>query len=123
MRTRRRDERRLAPAYVARTTDGIAPYEPVGWRRAGMPRLYRAKGCAICDNKGFTGRLGIYELLMADAAVGAAVLQSSDAQRIRRVAQSRGMDTLRDDGARKALAGITTVEEVVAATQDDMFDE
>jgi len=39
------------------------------------------------------------------------------------VAQTRGMDTLRDDGARKALAGITTVEEVVAATQDDMFDE
>jgi general secretion pathway protein E len=123
VRTRRRDERRLAPSYIARTTDGVAPYEPVGWRHAGMPRLYRAKGCAICDNKGFTGRLGIYELLMADDAVGEAVLQSSDAQSIRRVAQSRGMDTLRDDGARKALAGITTVEEVVAATQDDMFDE
>jgi len=123
VRTRRRDERRLAPSYVARTTDGIAPYEPVGWRHAGMPRLYRPKGCAICDSKGFTGRLGIYELLMADDAVGEAVMQSSDAQSIRRVAQTRGMDTLRDDGARKALAGITTVEEVVAATQDDMFDE
>ncbi|HEU4579088.1 MAG TPA: ATPase, T2SS/T4P/T4SS family [Polyangiaceae bacterium] len=123
VRTRRRDERRLAPAYIARTADGIAPYEPVGWRRAAMPRLYRAKGCAVCDNKGFSGRLGIYELLLADDAVGEAVMQSSDAQSIRRVAQARGMDTLRDDGARKALAGITTVEEVVAATQDDMFDE
>ena len=60
---------------------------------------------------------------MADDAVGEAVMQSSDAQSIRRVAQTRGMDTLRDDGARKALAGVTTVEEVVAATQDDMFDE
>jgi general secretion pathway protein E len=122
-RTRRRDERRLSPAYVARHADQVVDYEPVGWRRSEMPTLYRARGCAVCDNKGFTGRLGIYELLMADDAVGEAVMQSSDAQSIRRVAQSRGMDTLRDDGARKALMGITTVEEVVAATQDDMFDE
>jgi general secretion pathway protein E len=122
-RTRRRDERRLSPAYIARHADQIVNYEPVGWRHEEMPTLYRARGCAICDNKGFTGRLGIYELLMADDAVGEAVMQSSDAQSIRRVAQARGMDTLRDDGARKALMGITTVEEVVAATQDDMFDE
>jgi general secretion pathway protein E len=122
-RTRRRDERRLSPAYIARHADQIVDYEPVGWRRPEMPTLYRARGCAVCDNKGFTGRLGIYELLMADDAVGEAVMQSSDAQSIRRVAQARGMDTLRDDGARKALMGITTVEEVVAATQDDMFDE
>jgi general secretion pathway protein E len=122
-RTRRRDERRLSPAYIARHADQIVDYEPVGWRHQEMPTLYRARGCAVCDNKGFTGRLGIYELLMADDAVGEAVMQSSDAQSIRRVAQARGMDTLRDDGARKALMGITTVEEVVAATQDDMFDE
>src|SRR5688572_7072809 len=122
-RTRRRDERKLSPAYMARNTDQIVDYEPVGWRHDEMPTLYRARGCSICDNKGFTGRLGIYELLMADDAVGEAVMQSSDAQSIRRVAQARGMDTLRDDGARKALMGVTTVEEVVAATQDDMFDE
>jgi general secretion pathway protein E len=123
-RTRRRDERRLSPAYVARNADqAVVDYEPVGWRHREMPTLYRARGCGVCDNKGFTGRLGIYELLMADDAVGEAVMQSSDAQSIRRVAQARGMDTLRDDGARKALLGITTVEEVVAATQDDMFDE
>jgi len=122
-RTRRRDERRLSPAYVARSADQIVDYEPVGWRHVQMPTFYRPRGCGVCDNKGFTGRLGIYELLMADDAVGEAVMQSSDAQSIRRAAQARGMDTLRDDGARKALMGITTVEEVVAATQDDMFDE
>ncbi len=122
-RTKRRDERRLSPAYIARDADQIADYVPVGWRRPELPTLYRPKGCGVCDNKGFTGRLGIYELLMADDAVGEAVMQNSDAQSIRRVAQLRGMDTLRDDGARKALLGVTTVEEVVAATQDDMFDE
>jgi general secretion pathway protein E len=74
-RTRRRDERKLSAAYVARTADGVAPYEPVGWRHSQMPRFYRAKGCPACDQKGFTGRLGIYELLLADDAVGEAVLQ------------------------------------------------
>jgi general secretion pathway protein E len=116
-RTRRRTERRLAPAYR------VGQYEPVGWTREDLPTLYRAKGCPECDNKGYTGRLGIYELLMADDAVGEQVLRQADAQSIRRVAQQRGMDTLRDDGARKVLLGVTTVEEVVDATQDDMFDD
>jgi len=116
-RTRRRDERVLSPRYTAH---GVA-YEPVGWRGPGMPLLYRAKGCSLCENKGFTGRMGIYELLVADDTVGALVLASADAMTIKRAAQGQGMDSLRDDGARKVLLGQTTVEEVVAATQEDVF--
>jgi len=116
-KTRRRDARRLSPRYIAPGTD----YEPVGWRGPGMPTLYRARGCDRCDGKGFSGRLGIYELLVMDDAVGALVLQSADAQSIKRAAQGQGMDTLRDDGARKVLEGRTTVEEVVAATQEDFL--
>jgi general secretion pathway protein E len=115
-RTRRRDERVLSPRYTAQ---GVT-YEPVGWRGPGMPTLHRAKGCTHCENKGFTGRMGIYELLVADDTVGALVLASADAQTIKRAAQSQGMDSLRDDGARKVLLGLTTVEEVVAATQEDV---
>jgi general secretion pathway protein E len=116
-RTRRRDERVLSPRYTAQ---GVT-YEPVGWRGPGMPTLYRAVGCRECENKGFTGRMGIYELLVADDTVGALVLASADAQTIKRAAQSQGMDSLRDDGARKVLMGLTTVEEVVAATQEDVI--
>ena len=116
-RTRRRDERVLSPRYTAQ---GVT-YEPVGWRGPGMPTLYRAVGCAQCEKKGFTGRMGIYELLVADDTVGALVLASADAQTIKRAAQSQGMDSLRDDGARKVLLGLTTVEEVVAATQEDVI--
>ena len=116
-RTRRRDARRLSPRYVV---PGV-PYEPVGWRGPGMPILHRARGCERCDGKGFSGRLGIYELLVMDDAVGSLVLSSSDAQSIKRAAQGQGMDTLRDDGARKVLEGKTTVEEVVAATQEDFL--
>jgi general secretion pathway protein E len=98
-------------------------YEPLGWYEDHMPTLYRAGGCEHCEHKGFTGRLGIYELLMADEAVGELVLKSADAQTIKRTALHRGMNTLRDDGARKALLGLTTVEEVVAATQEDVVVE
>ena len=45
---------------------------------------------------------------------------NADAQTIKRTAQLEGMDTLRDDGARKVLLGKTTVEEVIAATKDDV---
>jgi general secretion pathway protein E len=116
-RTRRRDERIISPRYEAHGVD----YTPIGWRGPGMPLIYRAAGCDKCDKKGFSGRMGIYELLVADDAVGSLILQSSDAQTIKRAAQGQGMDTLRDDGARKVLAGKTTVEEVVAATQEDVF--
>ena len=115
-RTRRRDERVLSPRYVAHGVD----YQPIGWRGPGLPTLYKAVGCDRCDNKGFTGRMGIYELLVADDVVGRLILENADARTIKRAAQSQGMDTLRDDGARKALLGRTTVEEVVAATQDDI---
>jgi general secretion pathway protein E len=115
-RTRHRDKRHLGHSYKT-----AEHYEPIGWRSEEMPTIYRAGGCPACDGKGFTGRLGIYELLMADDAVGELVIKSSDAQTIRRAAQGQGMITLREDGARKVLNGTTTVEEVVAATQDDVL--
>lgn len=118
-RTRQRAEQQLASSYVVPNID----YEPLGWTGDGMPTFYRAKGCEHCEHKGFSGRLGIYELLVADDAVGELVLKSADAQSIKRVAQQRGMNTLRDDGASKVLAGVTTVEEVVAATQEDEVGE
>jgi general secretion pathway protein E len=115
-RTRRRDERRMSSRYLVHGST----YEPVGWRGPGMPTFYRAKGCERCDNKGFTGRRGIYELLVMEDVVAGNILAKADAQTIKRAAVGQGMDTLRDDGARKVLEGKTTVEEVVAATQDDV---
>lgn len=115
-RTRKRDERELASAYIVHESE----YIPIGWRGPGMPKFYRAVGCAACDQKGFAGRMGIYELMIAEDVVGALVLKNADAQSIKKAAQSQGMDSLRDDGARKVMEGITTVAEVVAATQEDV---
>jgi general secretion pathway protein E len=84
------------------------------------PLFHKAKGCDQCTNTGFAGRRGIYELLIIDDAVGPLILRRADSQSIKRAACEQGMDTLRDDGARKVLAGLTTVEEVLAATQEDV---
>ncbi len=82
--------------------------------------LYRPKGCDKCAQTGFMGRRGIYELMMMDDVIGPLILKNSDAQAVKRAAIDQGMDSLRDDGARKVLAGLTSVEEVLVATQEDI---
>ena len=84
------------------------------------PMFFRPRGCDKCANTGFSGRRGIYELMLIDDVVGPLILKSADAQTIKRAAQEFGMDTLRDDGARKVLAGMTSVEEVLAAKGEDV---
>ena len=108
--------RLISPKY---TVHGLA-YEYVG-ETMKDPVFYKTGGCDQCMNKGFVGRRGIYELLVIDDAVGPLILQSADAMTIKRAAISQGMDTMRDDGARKVLRGLTTVEEVLAATQEDVI--
>jgi general secretion pathway protein E len=78
-------------------------------------------GCDSCNNKGYRGRTGIHELLLLDDTLRALVMQRADAATIRRAAQEKGIHTLRDDGARKVLAGITTVEEVLRVTQEELL--
>lgn len=82
--------------------------------------FFRPKGCDKCAQTGFMGRRGIYELLMMDDVVGPLVLKGADAQTIKRAAIEQGMDSLRDDGARKVISGLTSVEEILVATQDDV---
>ncbi len=82
--------------------------------------FYKPKGCDRCANTGFSGRRGIYELMLMDDAVGPLVLRNADARTLKKHAMEQGMDTLRDDGARKVLSGLTSVEEVLAATQEDV---
>jgi general secretion pathway protein E len=87
---------------------GAAPRGPV---------FYRATGCSECAGTGYRGRLGIYELLVIDEPVRRAILDNADSKTIMRIATSRGMRSLRDDGARQVLRGVTSLEDVLAATQ------
>lgn len=92
------------------------PAFPVGGAR-GPVQFYKPVGCESCSNTGYRGRVGIFELMLVDEPIRREILNNSDSNTIMRVAQSRGMKTLREDGARKVLAGVTSVDEVLAATQ------
>jgi general secretion pathway protein E len=81
--------------------------------------VYRATGCAECNDIGYEGRTGIYEFMPAMEEVKKLVLVNSDAGAIKRAAVTGGMRTLRDDGIAKVLAGVTTFDEVMRVTQED----
>jgi general secretion pathway protein E len=80
-------------------------------------KAYRGKGCAKCYHTGYKGRCGIFELLIMNQDMKALVLQTSDANEIKRRAIENGMITLQKDGAMKVLQGITTIEEVYRVCQ------
>jgi general secretion pathway protein E len=96
------------PTRVAEAPSGRPP----------RPVFYRATGCESCAETGYSGRIGIFELLVVDEAIRREVIANSDGKKIARVAASRGMLTLREDGVRQVLAGRVSMEEVLAATHD-----
>ncbi|HPL18241.1 MAG TPA: type II secretion system ATPase GspE [Spirochaetota bacterium] len=76
-------------------------------------KLYHGKGCPECLNTGYSGRLGIFELLPLTAGVRKMIMEHSEAPLIKEFAIKEGMKTLLQDGLNKAIEGITTVEEVL----------
>ena len=84
------------------------------------PVFYRGAGCPDCMNIGYRGRSGIYELLTVDEQVRDLLLQNKDAGSIKSAAVKKGMKTLRDAGLAMALAGETSIEEVLRVTQEEV---
>lgn len=82
-------------------------------------RLRRSVGCPFCEGTGYRGRLGIFEILTVDEAMQRLIHQGAGIAALRGHARALGMSTLREDGVRKARAGLTTLEEVMAVTVAD----
>jgi type II secretory ATPase GspE/PulE/Tfp pilus assembly ATPase PilB-like protein len=82
-------------------------------------RLYRPVGCESCRRTGYRGRKGIYELLATDERIRQLVTDRVSTDKIKNAAMEAGMKTLRTDGWNKAIAGTTTVDEVVRVTKAD----
>jgi len=78
--------------------------------------LRRGVGCEKCLHTGFYGRVGLFELLFIDDPIRRLIVQEADAMTIRNSALERGLVTLRTDGVRKVLQGVTTPGEVLRAT-------
>ena len=81
--------------------------------------LYRPKGCDACNQTGYKGRIAILEMLVMNDAIRILVLEHSDARRIEKAAIESGMKSMVTDGSLKALAGETSIEEVIRVTQDE----
>lgn len=75
-------------------------------------KIAEAKGCGRCDNTGYKGRIGIYEILINTPLFEKFILTNPSITEIREYAKERGMLTLKQDGFLKVLEGITTIEEV-----------
>jgi general secretion pathway protein E len=80
------------------------------------PVAYRARGCAACRNTGYSGRAAIVEVLPVDDAIRQAIMRRTDSTAIRRLALESGMQTLFAHGMKKALSGLTSIEEVMRVT-------
>ncbi len=78
--------------------------------------LYKSVGCEQCAGTGYRGRAAIMEFLVMSDPLRRLVLKHADAGELQAVAQREGMDTMYEDGLRKAVAGVTTIEEVLRVT-------
>ena len=80
--------------------------------------LYRATGCERCNGSGYRGRHAILEVLVIDDALRDLIQSRTDVRKIEAAARERGMRTIFEDGCSKALAGVTSIEEVLRVIQD-----
>ena len=80
----------------------------------GKITLFRAHGCEHCDQTGYQGRIGLYELLVADSATKRLLQTKAPVADVKSAAIAAGMRTLRQDGIEKVLQGITDVQQVSA---------
>jgi general secretion pathway protein E len=81
--------------------------------------VFKAVGCAQCNQKGYIGRTVIHELMQINENVRQLILQNKDSGTLKKYAQTQGMKTLREDGTKKVMMGITTIEELLTTTQED----
>ncbi len=80
--------------------------------------LYKGKGCGVCHQTGYHGRVGVFEVLVVDEPIREAIMAHKNADEIRELALKQGMTTMVYDGLRKMLEGVTTLEEILRVTKE-----
>jgi type II secretory ATPase GspE/PulE/Tfp pilus assembly ATPase PilB-like protein len=88
----------------------------LGVPQAAGQTIYQPAGCPLCANRGYAGRIGVYEIMVVDEELTGLISSNASEQKIREVAVFKGMRSLRQDAAEKVLAGITSVNEAIDHT-------
>jgi type IV pilus assembly protein PilB len=105
------------PAELSETEMRALRIEP---SQIGDAQVMKADGCEYCRHTGYRGRMGIFEIFIIDDEVRHMISKRTSAFLLRQRARELGMRTLREDGVRKVLAGLTSAEEVISATIADL---
>ncbi len=100
-------------AFVKRVLSEIPPISGEKIASESEWLFYKGTGCTVCNNSGYKGRLGIYEILIMSDEIKAALSESISEYQVRELAKQQGMTTMQQDGMLKVLDGITTVEELL----------
>lgn len=113
--------RRLCPKCKQPTAVDADSLRELGARAADVRGrvVQKAVGCEVCQQRGYYGRTGIFELLPMSERIQELTLGGADSNIIKREARKAGVRSLRDDGTRKVLDGVSTIEEVLRVTRDD----
>ena len=93
----------------------------LGMRDTGDVRIYKGTGCEYCNYTGFYGRIAIYEILTLNEAIQSAILTKPRSDYIKRIAVQEGLITLRQNGWKAVVDGVTTPDEVMAVTVRDEY--
>jgi len=93
----------------------IVPSSTENWEEI---TFTKGEGCARCNNTGFKGRMGIYEVIEVDDEIRALISERKEAEAIEKKATEKGVVTMLQDGFIKAAQGATTIEEVLRVTQE-----
>jgi type IV pilus assembly protein PilB len=113
--------RRVCPHCAVEHAPAAAELRALGVDPAQLTtaRFRRGRGCGECQGRGYRGRIGIFEIFFITDEIRALIHGKPSAARLRALARRGGMRTLRDDGVRKVLAGLTTIEELLAVAPPD----
>lgn len=106
-----REEQKLAPEALVDI--GFSPEE------AGKVKAFKTKGCAACNETGYKGRTGLFEVMEITDSIREIILSKGQPREIKAVAMENGMISLRQSGLTKIKDGVTTIEEVLRETVKD----
>jgi general secretion pathway protein E/type IV pilus assembly protein PilB len=88
-------------------------------QQAASATFMHGEGCSNCNNTGYRGRNGIFEMFVVNEEIQRMIYENVGTAKLRDKARSLGMRTMREDGVRKVLAGQSTIDEVVSITVGD----
>ena len=106
----------MPTVYIGMTVDILHHGHVNVIEQARQYSFYYGKGCATCNNSGYKGRTGLYELMDVTDEIRDLITEDASVDDIRDMARSQGMTTLREAGLKLIFDGVTTIDEVVRET-------